>query len=102
VVLSESILQETRNHLHDKIKLPVAQCEAIISYLRANCSVSQVDDVEASACRDKDDLHVIGLAQHASADYIITGDKDLLDLVKYVSTIIVTPREFWKVARGIK
>ena len=102
VVLSESILQETRNHLHDKIKLPVAQCEAIISYLRANCSVSQVDDVEASACRDKDDLHVLGLAQHASADYIITGDKDLLDLVKYVSTIIVTPREFWKVARGIK
>ena len=102
VVLSESILQETRNHLHDKIKLPVAQCEAIISYLRAICSVSQVDDVEASACRDKDDLHVLGLAQHASADYIITGDKDLLDLVKYVSTIIVTPREFWKVARGIK
>ena len=102
VVLSESILQETRNHLHDKIKLPVAQCEAIISYLRANCSVSQVDDVEASACRDKDDLHVLGLAQHASADYIITGDKDLLDLVKYVSTIIVTQREFWKVARGIK
>ena len=102
VVLSESILQETRNHLHDKIKLPVAQCEAIISYLRANCSVSQVDDVEASACRDKDDLHVLGLAQRASADYIITGDKDLLDLVKYASTIIVTPREFWKVARGIK
>ena len=102
VVLSESILQETRNHLHDKIKLPTSQCEMIISFLRANCSVSDVDDVEALACRDKDDLHVLGLARHASADYIITGDKDLLDLVKYGSTNIVTPREFWKVARGIK
>jgi putative PIN family toxin of toxin-antitoxin system len=101
VVLSESILQETRDHLNDKIKLPVAQCEAIISYLSANCSVLKVNDVEASACRDKDDLHVLGLAQCASADYIITGDKDLLDLVKYGSTNIVTPREFWKVARGI-
>jgi len=99
VVLSESILQETSNHLNDKIKLPVAHCEAIISYLRANCSVSAVDDVKASACRDKNDLHVLGLAQHASADYIITGDKDLLDLSKYGNTRIVTPREFWKVAR---
>ena len=99
VVLSESILQETSNHLNDKIKLPVAHCEAIISYLRANCSISEVDDVETSACRDKNDLHVLGLAQHASADYIITGDKDLLDLSKYGNTRIVTPREFWKVAR---
>jgi len=99
VVLSESILQETRDHLHDKIKLPIAQCETIISYLRANYSVSGVDDVETSACRDKGDLHVLGLAQHASADYIITGDKDLLSLVSYGNTNIVTPREFWKVVR---
>jgi len=28
-------------------------------------------------------------------EYIITGDKDLLDLVEYKSVKIITPREFW-------
>ena len=37
VVLSEAILKETFTHLNGKIRLPPAQCEAIVSYLRANC-----------------------------------------------------------------
>jgi putative PIN family toxin of toxin-antitoxin system len=99
VVLSEAILKETFTHLNGKIKLPLAQCEAIVSYLRAHCCISDVDDPDASACRDKNDLHVLGLAQHSSAAYIITGDKDLLELTQYKSTKIVTPREFWNVAK---
>lgn len=99
VVLSEAILKETFTHFNGKIKLPVAQCEAIIFYLRAFCSVSEVDDPDASVCRDENDLHVPGLAQRSSAAYIITGDKDLLALVQYKGTRIVTPREFWGVTK---
>ena len=99
VVLSEAILKETFTHLNGKIKLSSAQCDEIVSYLRANCSVSAVDDPDASVCRDKNDLHVLGLAQHSSAAYIVTGDKDLLELIQYKSTKIVTPREFWGVAK---
>jgi hypothetical protein len=99
VVLSEAILKETFAHLEGKIKLSAARCEAVIAYLRANCSISEIDDPEASVCRDKDDLHVLGLAKHSSAAYIITGDKDLLELIQYRSTRIVTPREFWGVAK---
>ena len=99
VVISEIILKETITHLNDKIKLPTAQCEKIVSYLRAHCTVSSIDTVDKSACRDKNDLHILGLAQHASADYIITGDKDLLELIQYKSASIVTPREFWGVIK---
>ena len=99
VVLSEIILKETSTHLKGKIKLPAAQCEAIVSYLRESCIVSKIDDVDASACRDKNDLHILGLAQHASADYIITGDNDLLALVQYKNCKIVNPREFWSVIK---
>jgi len=102
VVLSEEILKETSNHLNGKIKLPPAQCEAIISYLRKNCAVSEIDDVDKSLCRDKNDLHVLGLAKHSSVDYIITGDKDLLALIRYDCTKIVTPREFWGVTKELQ
>ena len=99
VVLSEFILQEVSSHLKGKIKLPPVQCETIVSYLRENCLVSEIDDVAKSACRDKNDLHILGLAQHALVDYIITGDKDLLELKHYKDCKIITPREFWSVTK---
>lgn len=99
VVLSEAILKETATHLKGKLKLPEAQCNMIDAYLRSNCSVSDIEEPDPSACRDKNDLHVLGLAQHVSADFIVTGDKDLLELIRYGDTEIVTPREFWVVTK---
>jgi putative PIN family toxin of toxin-antitoxin system len=95
IVLSEEILKEVLINLNGKIKLPLPQCETIVSYLRENCFVSEIDYLETSSCRDKDDVHVLGLAQRSLAEYIITGDKDLLELVEYKSAKIITPREFW-------
>ena len=45
-------------------------------------------------CRDpKDDL-VLGTALAASADYLVTGDDDLLSLGSFRGIVIVTPRQF--------
>ena len=99
VVLSEAILKEVLKSLNSKIKLPLPQCDLIVSYLRDNFSLSEIDDLDKSPCRDKNDIHVLGLAQHSGAEYIITGDKDLLDLVQHKNTKIVTPREFWTILK---
>ncbi len=98
-VLSEAILKEVSINLNFKIKLPLPQCDAIVSYLRGNCILSEIDSLDESLCRDKNDFHVLGLAQRSSAEYIITGDKDLLDLVEHKDTKIVTPREFWTILK---
>lgn len=95
VVVSKAILKEVSTHLHRKIKLPLPQCDLIVSYLRENCFYSEIDDLDGSPCRDKNDIHVLGLAQRSGAKYIITGDQDLLELVTHKNTKIVTPREFW-------
>ena len=45
-------------------------------------------------CRDPKDNMFLDLAFSGNADYIITGDKDLLELKSFQRTQIMTPREF--------
>jgi putative PIN family toxin of toxin-antitoxin system len=45
-------------------------------------------------CRDKDDNNILQLAESVFADYIITGDKDLLILKHFKKTRILLPSEF--------
>lgn len=46
--------------------------------------------------RDKKDLYLLSLADTIKANYIVTGDKDLLVLEKHNHTKIVTITEFMK------
>ena len=49
-----------------------------------------------SEIRDKKDLYLLSLADTIKANYIVTGDKDLLVLEKHNRTKIVTITEFMK------
>ena len=45
-------------------------------------------------CRDPDDDMVIEAALAGMAEYIVTGDKDLLTLKEFESVRFITPRVF--------
>ena len=45
-------------------------------------------------CRDPDDDAILACAVEAGADYLVTGDMDLLELKVFKGIRIVTPREF--------
>jgi hypothetical protein len=49
---------------------------------------------EVNICRDEKDNYLLALAQDCKADYIVTGDKDLLVLIKYKNCEIVRFRAF--------
>lgn len=59
---------------------------------------SYIDLVEVKSivdvCRDPNDNFLLALAKDGKADYIITGDNDLLDLKKYGRTKIKTIVDF--------
>lgn len=47
-------------------------------------------------CRDSKDDFLLALAKDGKADYLLTGDKDLLEIKKIGKTIILTISEFLK------
>lgn len=49
---------------------------------------------KVDVCRDPDDNHFLEVATEANAEFLITGDADLLDLKKFEGVQIVTPSKF--------
>ena len=49
---------------------------------------------KADSCRDEKDNIILDLADCCRADYLITGDRDLLVLKKIKATRIITPTDF--------
>lgn len=94
LIVSDHLLGEVRRHLIGKIKLPVSVAGDIDALLRARGTLMLPAHVSADVCRDKDDLPILGLAQAASADCIVTGDKDLLVLERFGPIPIYSPRVF--------
>jgi putative PIN family toxin of toxin-antitoxin system len=99
LVLSEDILHEVGTNMRRKIKMPEHKTDELVSFLRAHAKIVKPSHVAHDACRDKDDLMVLGTAAEAKADIIVTGDKDLLVLKSHDFIPIVTPRNFWEFIR---
>jgi len=100
IVLSEELLEEIMRNLRQKIKLPGNIVEDISKLLREQASMVSSVPLAAEVCRDPDDVKILGLAVAANADYIVTGDKDLLVLKKSQGVPIVTPRLFSDIIHG--
>jgi putative PIN family toxin of toxin-antitoxin system len=94
IILSEHILREARRHLTGKFKMPARHVDEIIALLRESSTIVRPARVPADACRDRTDLAVLGTAQAAEADRLITGDGDLLELKMFHATAILSPRAF--------
>lgn len=56
----------------------------------------EVSEQITGICRDPDDDKFIACAVSASAEYVVSGDKDLLDLVRHESIQIISPTDFLK------
>ena len=80
VLLSEHILGELLGHLTGKFGVSDDRAAAVESLLRRECQWVVPSEVDEDACRDPDDLPVLGTLLAADADCLVTGDRDLLDL----------------------
>jgi len=89
------IMMELRRTLSKKFRLshdelssamePIS--EAISRVIEHSLKVKDI-------CRDADDDNIITCAVAAKADYLVTGDSDLLEIKSYKDIKIITPRDF--------
>ncbi|MBA3724072.1 MAG: putative toxin-antitoxin system toxin component, PIN family [Candidatus Levybacteria bacterium] len=72
----------------------------VTSFMKKGITVEPTIHIEA--CRDPKDNFLLELAQTAHADYLITRDKDLLDMKRWKTTKIIKPEDFLPTLRKKK
>jgi conserved hypothetical protein TIGR00305 len=94
ITLSDELIDEILRNLRHKIKLPPDVVDNIGAFLREHSNLSIPVPLVSDVCRDPGDIKILGLAVASNADYIVTGDKDLLVLKSFQGIPIVNPRSF--------
>lgn len=94
ILLCDELLEEILRNLRWKIKLSVKIVDEISDFLLEQSRIIDPVPLSLDTCRDPDDVKILGLAVAASADYIVTGDKDLLVLKEFQDIPILSPRAF--------
>lgn len=83
----------SRPHLWEKYHLDRDELEATIQIM-ANRGILVHIVTQVDVCRDPDDNVILSLALDGKADYIVSGDKDLLDISSFRNIPIIKPVEF--------
>ena len=89
------IMREFRRILVEKLSASRSEAdEAIKLASEAIVMIVHPKQVITGVSRDPDDDNILACVLAANADYLVTGDHDLLDLHEFERTRIISPREF--------
>ena len=65
------------------------QVDDLIHFIQTTGKVYQINEVP-TVCRDPKDDFLLELAKISNADFLVTGDKDLIDMRSFGETAIIT------------
>lgn len=90
------ISPEIASEIIRKIELFGADLRVIddLKYIIGEGSIKVVPKNKVNVCRDPKDNIFLELSLGGRADYLVTGDKDLLEIKEFKGTKIVKPKEF--------
>jgi len=102
LILSPAILAEIRRVMqYPRIRKASAwtgvEVAELISLLETNAEIQVPGALDLKVVRDPTDDKYMVAAVEGRADYIVSGDKDLLDLSRYEDIEIVSPRQFLQI-----
>lgn len=94
LITSEFVLNEFHEHLIHKFRYTAEEVEEAIELMRMKMEIVEPKLLKDPMCRDPNDDIVVGTALAGDVKCIVTGDKDLLDLKRFESFDIISPKEF--------
>ncbi len=95
LLIGEVVLEELEAVLLTKLRVPEPTVEELLQHLREHIVVPRPRTASIEVPSDPSDTWVLASAMAASADVLVSGDQDLLDLSPRVELEILTPRAFW-------
>lgn len=95
-ICDELIEEYKRVVIRPKFKKYIQEKDILetLELMTAYCQYIKIRKHSVSAIRDSKDLFLLSLADTISADYIVSGDKDLLVLGKHNKTMIMDYKTF--------
>ncbi len=104
LIISPEVLEEiedliNRKRIAERHKLTAREREVVMSEI-ASLSYIVPGTTQVEIVRDPDDDKIIAAAVEGNADYIVSRDKDLLDLKQYQGIKIITPEKFMGILRA--
>lgn len=89
------IIDEFSSKLKTKFRCTTKEIEQARSLIsEAATAVLNEGALASPVCRDRKDDPILACVETTAAEYLVTGDKDLLVLEKYGNCIILSPRDF--------
>jgi len=99
LLTSTHILDETERKLRDKFGIPDADNAIAIGALINHAEMVYPKQVISAVKDDPSDNRIIECAIAGKADYIVTGDRHLLNLKSFKGVPIISAPEFLRVFR---
>jgi len=100
LIVGETVVDELRQILRRKLRLPSAAIEELDAFLRQHAEVVANTPRVQVRLRDATDLPVLAEAVAGTADVMVTGDADLLVAADRSPVPILAPRAFWELLRA--
>ncbi|HTZ17433.1 MAG TPA: putative toxin-antitoxin system toxin component, PIN family [Dissulfurispiraceae bacterium] len=95
LILCPFIMNELRRILTKKFRLSPEESDlAMETVNEAAGKIIEHDIRIVDICRDSDDDNILACTVAAGADYLVTGDSDLLGIKNYLNIGIIRPRDF--------
>jgi uncharacterized protein len=96
LIVGETVLSEVRRVLRQKMRVPDEVAGEFEALLRTEALVVAKARNVSIVVRDKSDMLVLAEAISGKAEVLVTGDKDLLEVVGKVPLDVLTPRGLWE------
>lgn len=104
IFMSDDLLSELRDVAFRPKFAGLIGLDSILNLfelINAKCLFLQNYKSAESAIRDIEDLYLLSMAESVPADYLVTGDQDLLVLKNHKETLIITFAEFVSIVNGL-
>lgn len=100
LVVSDHLVNELRRVLKDKFGASPDLIADVVWLIGQDTIAAGHEPLHNVPLSDPADVAIVSCALNGTADVLVTGDKELLDLRRIGSLEILTPRQFWDKERG--